>query len=86
MVGNNAAVVPCQQYLCDHAGKTIPLRRGKDEYQIVFVDDDAVAITTRQWVIRLNNDDLEQAQRWVKEQGQGIEALLSGNTSQQQQS
>jgi hypothetical protein len=70
-VGGNTSVVKLQQYLCDHPGECIQIQRGKDAYQIVLIDDDGLAIAQNQRLVRLYEDDIEQAQRWVMEQRHG---------------
>lgn len=64
-VGGNADLAPIQQYLCAHPGQPIEIRRGKNLYQLVVVDDDALAITENVGPIRLSEDDIDQAQCWI---------------------
>ncbi len=64
-VGSNGEVAHLQQYLCEHPGASIPIQQGKKEYQIVLVDDDALAVTTRHRPLRLYDDGLEQAHAWI---------------------
>ena len=65
-VGSNSVVAPLQQYLCEHPGACIPIQQGKKEYQIVLVDDDALAVTSHHQPLRLYEDGLEQAHAWIK--------------------
>jgi hypothetical protein len=71
-VGGNTTVAPLQQYLWKHPGASIPLQRflfgALEAHQLVLVADDALAITTQQRLIRLYDDDIEQARRWLKQQ------------------
>ena len=64
-VGNNVEVAYLQRYLCDHSGGTIPIRRDKHEHQIVFLDDDALAVTANQRSFKLYADELDQAHAWI---------------------
>lgn len=64
-VGSNAAVSPLQQFLSDHPGESIPVRRGKDEHQIVVVDDDALAVTIHHRLFRLYEEELDQTHAWI---------------------
>lgn len=68
MVGGNANLAPIQQYLSDHPGRSIEIRRDKDTQQIVVVDDDAQAVTETTRPIRFSEDDIEQARCWIREQ------------------
>jgi hypothetical protein len=40
-------------------------------YQIMLVADDALAVTTSQRLIRFYDDDIEHAQRWVRDMSRG---------------
>lgn len=64
-VGSNVAVVHLQQYLHERPGASIPIQQGKKEYQIVLVDDDALAVTTRRQSLHLYDGGLEQAHAWI---------------------
>lgn len=64
-VGSNGMVAPLQQYLCEHPGAFIPIQQGKKEYQIVLVDDDALAVTSRHQSLHLYEDGLEWAHAWI---------------------
>jgi hypothetical protein len=48
-------------------------------YQIMLVADDALAVTTSQRLIRFYDDDIERAQRWVREHEQGSDLIPSSN-------
>jgi uncharacterized coiled-coil protein SlyX len=67
-VGSNIVVVHLQQYLHEHPGMPITIHQGKKECQLILVDDDALAVTTRHRPLRLYEDGLEQAHRWVEAQ------------------
>ena len=64
-VGGNASVAMLQQYLYDHPGEFILVRQGNREYQIVVIDDDSLGITNKERLVRLYEDDIEQARRWI---------------------
>ena len=65
-VGGNADVAELQQYLCARPGACIPIQQGKDSYRLVIIDDDALGITDNQRILRLFEEDIEQANRWVE--------------------
>ena len=52
-------VARLQQYLCDHPGQSIQIWRGKNEHQIVFLDDDALAVAANQRSFKLYEDELD---------------------------
>jgi hypothetical protein len=61
----NTKVAKLQQYLCGHPGECIEIRRDSVTCRILLVADDAFAITETHSLIRLNKDDIEQAQHWI---------------------
>ena len=65
-VGGNADVAVLQRYLCAHPGACIPIQQGKDSYRLMIIDDDALGITDSQRLVRLFEEDIEQAHRWVE--------------------
>jgi hypothetical protein len=73
-VGSNPQVAAIQQYLCEHPGESIPIRQGKREYEIVFLDDDAVAITKKLRPMRLYDGGIEQAYQWI-ESKRGVKSV-----------
>jgi len=64
-VGGNADVARLQQYLYDHPGASILIQQGNREYQIVVIADDGLGITHNQRLVRLYEDDIEQARQWI---------------------
>ena len=64
-VGSNVEVAHLQQYLHDHPEESISIQQGKKEYQVVLVDDDALAVTSRHRPLRLYDDGLERAHAWI---------------------
>lgn len=63
-------VAPIQLYLCDHPGECVEIPLGNKTVRIVVLDDDGMAATETLQAIRLDEQDIEQARRWVQQQTQ----------------
>lgn len=66
----NVAVI--QQYLCDHPGECVEIQQGNKTVRIVMLDDDGMAVTETLQPIRLDEQDIEQARRWVQQHTQMV--------------
>jgi hypothetical protein len=52
----------------DHPGESILVRQGNREYRIVVRDDDGLGITNKERLVRLYEDDIEQARQYIPTQ------------------
>lgn len=75
-IGGNTQVAPIQQYLCLHPGECVQIQQGKREYQIIMVDDDAVAVTKNLRPVRLHEGYIELAHQWINRDTKGESRLV----------
>jgi len=65
-VGGNPKIAPIQQYLCQHPGESIPFWDNNRKYELILMDDDALAVTKKLNARKLyTEDDIEQLLQWV---------------------
>jgi hypothetical protein len=65
-----------QQYLHEHVGSVVPIVRNGVTLKIVALGNDGLAVSEDHGVVRLSDDELEQARLWVA-QKTGVPAIAT---------